>query len=47
THDLESINTFCDQVVLINRTILAYGQTSEVFTEENISRTFGGSFKFA
>ncbi|MFN9608282.1 MAG: metal ABC transporter ATP-binding protein [Pseudanabaena sp.] len=47
THDLESINTFCDQVVLINRTILASGQTSEVFTEENISRTFGGSFKFA
>lgn len=43
THDLASITTFCDQVVLINRTILAYGNTSEVFTEENISRTFGGS----
>ena len=47
THDLESINTFCDQVVLINRTILAYGETSEVFTEENIFRAFGGSVKFA
>lgn len=47
THDLKSINTFCDQVVLINRTILAYGETSEVFTEENIFRTFGGSVKFA
>ena len=43
THDLESITTFCDQVVLINRSILAYGNTSEVFTEENLSRTFGGS----
>ncbi|MGI0489932.1 metal ABC transporter ATP-binding protein [Pantanalinema rosaneae CENA516] len=43
THDLASITTFCDQVVLINRTILAYGDTSEVFTEENLSRTFGGS----
>jgi manganese transport system ATP-binding protein len=43
THDLASITTFCDQVVLINRTILAYGETSEVFTEENISRTFGGA----
>lgn len=43
THDLASITTFCDQVVLINRTILAYGETSEVFTEENLSRTFGGS----
>ncbi|MBE9094783.1 metal ABC transporter ATP-binding protein [Tychonema sp. LEGE 07203] len=43
THDLESITTFCDQVVLINRSILAYGNTSDVFTEENLSRTFGGS----
>ena len=43
THDLASITTFCDQVVLINRSILAYGNTSEVFTEENLSRTFGGS----
>jgi ABC-type Mn2+/Zn2+ transport system ATPase subunit len=43
THDLASITTFCNQVVLINRTILAYGNTSEVFTEENLSRTFGGS----
>lgn len=43
THDLASITTFCDQVVLINRSILAYGDTSDVFTEENLSRTFGGS----
>ncbi|WP_414620489.1 metal ABC transporter ATP-binding protein [Calothrix sp. CCY 0018] len=42
THDLSSISTFCDDVVLINRTILAYGPTEEVFTEENITRTFGG-----
>jgi ABC-type Mn2+/Zn2+ transport system ATPase subunit len=41
THDLTSVTTFCDRVVLINRTILAYGETSEVFTEENLSRTFG------
>ncbi|MBD2626581.1 metal ABC transporter ATP-binding protein [Trichormus variabilis] len=43
THDLASITTFCNQVILINRTILAYGNTAEVFTEENLSRTFGGS----
>jgi ABC-type Mn2+/Zn2+ transport system ATPase subunit len=43
THDLASITTFCDQVVLINRSILAYGETSEVFTEENLFRTFGGA----
>jgi ABC-type Mn2+/Zn2+ transport system ATPase subunit len=43
THDLASIKTFCDRVVLINRTILAYGKTADVFTEENLYRTFGGS----
>ena len=42
THDLSSISTFCDDVVLINRTILAYGPTGEVFTRENIARTFDG-----
>ena len=43
THDLASITTFCDRVILINRTILAYGATAAVFTEENLSLTFGGS----
>jgi manganese transport system ATP-binding protein len=42
THDLTSVSTFCDQVVFINQTILAYGATQEVFTQENLSRTFGG-----
>ncbi len=43
THDLNSITTFCDRVVLINRNILAYGNTADVFTAENLSRTFEGS----
>jgi ABC-type Mn2+/Zn2+ transport system ATPase subunit len=42
THDLASISTFCDQVVFINQTILAYGSTQDVFTQENLNRTFGG-----
>jgi ABC-type Mn2+/Zn2+ transport system ATPase subunit len=41
THDLTSISTFCDQVVFINQTILAYGATQDVFTQENLNRTFG------
>lgn len=40
THNLESISTFCDHTVLINRTILAYGTTQEVFTHENLARVF-------
>jgi manganese/iron transport system ATP-binding protein len=42
THNLGSVPEFCDHVVLINRTVLACGPTAEVFTEENLSRTFGG-----
>ena len=29
-------------VVLINKTVLAYGETSKVFTPENLTMTFGG-----
>jgi manganese/iron transport system ATP-binding protein len=42
THNLGSVPEFCDQVVLINRTVLAYGPTEEVFTEHNLNRAFGG-----
>ena len=42
THDLSHVREFCDLVVLINKTVLAYGETSEVFTPENLSLTFGG-----
>jgi len=41
THDLASVATFCDQVVLINRTILAYGPTTK-YSRKNLTRTFGG-----
>jgi manganese/iron transport system ATP-binding protein len=49
THNLGSVPEFCDQVVLINRTVLAYGPTSRVFTEQNLAAAFGGvlrQFKF-
>ncbi len=42
THDLASISTFCDRVILLNQTILAAGTTEEVFTEDNLAMTFGG-----
>lgn len=42
THNLGSVPEFCDQVVLINRTVLAYGPTAQVFTEQNLAATFGG-----
>jgi len=42
THNLGSVPDFCDQVVLINRTVLAFGPTAEVFTEANLAKAFGG-----
>ncbi|GAA5135623.1 iron/manganese ABC transporter ATP-binding protein YfeB [Prosthecobacter algae] len=42
THNLGSVPEFCDQVVLINRTVLAYGPTDQVFTEKNLTHAFGG-----
>lgn len=45
THNLGSVPEFCDQVVLIHRTVLAYGPTEEVFTEPNLTRAFGGALR--
>ncbi|MFZ5494777.1 MAG: manganese/iron ABC transporter ATP-binding protein [Verrucomicrobiota bacterium] len=42
THNLGSVPEFCDQVVLINRTVLAAGPTDVVFTEANLAQAFGG-----
>jgi len=42
THNLGSVPDFCDRVVLINRTVLAAGPTSEVFTQANLEHAFGG-----
>ncbi|MGB0563113.1 MAG: metal ABC transporter ATP-binding protein [Spirulinaceae cyanobacterium] len=42
THDLAAIATFCDRTILLNRTILAEGNTPETLTQDNLELTFGG-----
>jgi manganese/iron transport system ATP-binding protein len=42
THNLGSVPDFCDEVVLINRILLAAGPTAQVFTQANLERAFGG-----
>jgi manganese/iron transport system ATP-binding protein len=42
THNLGSVPDFCDQVVLLNKTVLAAGPTAETFTQKNLERAFGG-----
>lgn len=45
THNLGSVPEFCDQVVLLNRKVLAYGPTEEIFTEQNLTAAFGGQLR--
>lgn len=39
-HDLESVQAYFDRVILINQKLIAYGDTSIVFTKENITKAF-------
>ena len=41
-HDLRTVKTYFDHVVLINLKVIAAGKVEEVFTEENIAKTYGG-----
>ncbi len=42
THNLGSVPDFCDQVVLVLRTVLAAGPTATTFTQANLEQAFGG-----
>ncbi|MEM7662410.1 MAG: manganese/iron ABC transporter ATP-binding protein [Pseudomonadota bacterium] len=42
THNLGTVPEFCDQAILIKRTVIAYGKTDLTFTPRNLERTFGG-----
>ena len=46
THNLGSVPEFCDQVVLINQTVLAFGETKTTFTPQNLMMTFGGALRY-
>lgn len=45
THNLGSVPEYCDHAVLVRRTVLAHGPTSEVFTEQNLMAAFGGALR--
>ena len=41
-HDLQTVSSYFDYVVLLNMRIVAHGPTDEIFTEENLKKTYGG-----
>ena len=44
-HDLSTADDYFDKVILLNQRLLAYGDTDEVFTRENIARTYAPQMK--
>ena len=38
-HNLGSVPDFCDQVVMINRTVIAAGKTEDTFNQHNLERS--------
>ncbi|PID42598.1 MAG: iron ABC transporter permease [Proteobacteria bacterium] len=45
THNLGSVPNLCDDVMLINRRLLASGPVETTFTKENLSGAFGGMLR--
>ncbi len=41
-HDLATVARYFDWVVLLNMRVVASGPTEEVFTQENLKKTYGG-----
>ncbi|MCB0612141.1 MAG: metal ABC transporter ATP-binding protein [Phaeodactylibacter sp.] len=41
-HDLSSVPEYFSRVALLNQRLIAFGDTSEVFTTENIAKTYSG-----
>jgi manganese/zinc/iron transport system ATP- binding protein len=41
-HDLPTVPEYFDYVILINLRIVAHGPTDQVFTRENLIKTYGG-----
>lgn len=41
-HDLQTVREYFDDVILLNMRVVAAGSVGEVFTNENLQKTYGG-----
>ncbi len=41
-HDLQTVPAYFDYVVMLNMRIVAHGSVADVFTEDNLRKTYGG-----
>lgn len=45
THNLGTVPDYCNEVILLNKTIIAAGNTEATYTQKNLEITFGGILK--
>ena len=41
-HDLQTVSDYFDELILLNMRIVASGPTADVFTNDNLQKTYGG-----
>ncbi len=41
-HDLQTVSEYFDYVILLNMRVVAHGPVADVFTNENLQKTYGG-----
>ncbi|AUI66303.1 MULTISPECIES: metal ABC transporter ATP-binding protein [Glaesserella] len=46
THNLGAVPSFCDRVVMINRTVIVADTIENAFTPANLERVFGGVLRY-
>lgn len=44
-HDLATADEYFDKVIMLNQVLIAYGDTADTFTRENIARTYAPQMK--
>lgn len=42
THNLGSVPDYCNEVIMLNKSIIAQGNIADTYNRENLERTFGG-----
>lgn len=45
-HDLQTVEDYFDHVLLLNRKVIAHGSTDEVFNNDNLHATYGGTLRW-
>ena len=45
-HDLQTVEDYFDQVLFLNRNVVAHGEILSTFTTENIEKTYGGTVRW-